>query len=217
VTDWAEKLDGLHAGDFAATNQIITLITRYLAQMGGFELRDSWDDFVQEVLIALIRTPPRSREPGAIVRHIQTTCRRRYVDEIRRIRGRRRSKQGEEDNGSGWRRNVSFDEAREPTLVDPFWSGQMDVGLRRALELLDDRKRLALEAVYIEGFTYDEAAVHLDTPLGTLKGLLKEGLSELRQKIVGESGESSSDSRGSSVSSSRASAQGPANRGGMGK
>jgi RNA polymerase sigma factor (sigma-70 family) len=217
VTDWAEKLDGLHAGDLAATNQIIALITGYLAHMGGFELRDSWDDFVQEVLIALIRTPPNSREPGAIVRHIQTTCRRRYIDEIRRIRGRRRPREGEEDDGGSWRRNVSFDEAREPALADSYWSEQMDVGLRGALELLDERKRLALEAVYIAGCTYDEAALRLDTPLGTLKGLLKEGLSELRQKLIGETNETTSDSGGSSVSPSEGLARGPANRGGMGK
>ena len=80
VTDWAEQLDGLHAGELAATNQIITLVTRYLAQIGAFDLRDSWDDFVQEVLITLLEKPPRSREPGAIVRHIQTTCRRRFID-----------------------------------------------------------------------------------------------------------------------------------------
>jgi DNA-directed RNA polymerase specialized sigma24 family protein len=49
------------------------------------------------------------------------------------------------------------------------------------------------------GFTYDEASARLDIPLGTLKGLLREGLSELRALISNESEESSSDLRGSSV------------------
>ena len=44
VTDWAEQLDGLQAGEAAAANQIITLVTRYLARIGAFEMRDSWDD-----------------------------------------------------------------------------------------------------------------------------------------------------------------------------
>jgi len=175
VTDWAEQLDGLHAGELAATNQIITLVTRYLAHIGAFQLRDSWDDFVQDVLIMLIQKPPRSREAGAIVRHIQTTCRRR---------------------------NVSFDEVQDPVLADQFWSGRMDIGLRGAIERREARQRTALEAVYFEGFTYEEAAVQLVIPLGTLKGLLREGLSELREKILGEADESSSDSGRSSVSPS---------------
>jgi len=214
-------LDGLHAGDLAATNQIITLVSRYLARIGAFEHRDSWDDFVQEVLITLIRKPPRSRESGAIVRHIQTTCQRRYVDEIRRTQGRRRPKEGDEsgerDAGTGWRRNVPFDELEEPALTDEFWSGQMDLGVRGALERLEERTRRALEAVYLEGFTYDEAALRLDTPLGTLKGLLREGLAELRQKILGEAEESSSDSTGRSDPLSSVLTRRPVNRGGTGK
>jgi hypothetical protein len=50
VTNWAETLAGFRTGDLDATNQIIALITRYLASIGAFGLRDSWDDLVQEVL-----------------------------------------------------------------------------------------------------------------------------------------------------------------------
>jgi RNA polymerase sigma factor (sigma-70 family) len=215
VTDWAEQLDGLQAGEAAAANQIITLVTRYLARIGAFEMRDSWDDFVQEVLITLIQKPPTSREPGAIVRHIQTTCRRLYIDEIRRTQGRKRTKRGDEDAGTGWRRNVSFDEAQEPGLADQFWSGQMDLGVRAALDRLEERTRRVVEAVYLEGFTYEEASSQLSIPLGTLKGVLRDGLSTLRQQILGEGKKSPSDSRGSSVSSSEALPRTPVSRGGM--
>lgn len=199
MTNWAEIFDGLCAGELEATNQVIALITRYLARSGAFEIRDSWDDLVQDVLITIIQTPPRSREHGAIVRYIQTTCYRRYVDEIRRISGRKRSGEPGEEATTGWRRNVPFDEAQEPGLADPFWSKQMDLGVRSALDRLEERKRKSLEAVYLMGFTYDEASAELQIPLGTLKGLLREGLSELRELISNESEESSSDLRGSSV------------------
>lgn len=199
VTDWAEKLDGLRAGDLAATNQIIALVTRCLAILGAFEHRDSWDDFIQDVLFTLVRKPPSSRESGAIVRHIQTTCRRRYVDEIRRTRGRKRSRGDSQGGESGWRRNVSLEEIREPDLVDHFWAGQMDLGVRDALERLEEGKRRALVAVYLEGFTYEEAAIRLQTPLGTLKGLLRQGRGELRRSIVGVDRTKSSGSAGRSV------------------
>ena len=78
---------------------------------------------------------------------------------------------------------------------------QMDVGVRGALDRLDQRKRSALEAVYLVGFTYEEAAAQLETPLGTLKGLLRDGLADLRELLLTESERSGSDSRGSSVSS----------------
>ena len=134
MTDWVEKLDGLRAGELEATNHIIALITRYLASIGAFRLRDSWDDLVQEVLIALLRHPPDSREPGAIVRHIQTTSYRRYIDEIRRVEGRKRSNESDGVGGAGWRRNVSFDEIPESAEADDFWARQMDVGVRAALD-----------------------------------------------------------------------------------
>jgi RNA polymerase sigma-70 factor (ECF subfamily) len=191
VTNWAETLAGFRTGDLDATNQIIALITRYLASIGAFGLRDSWDDLVQEVLISLLRHPPDSPEPGAIVRHIQTTSYRRYIDEIRRLRGRQRPKEvegeGEEAEGPGWRRNVSFDEIPEASQVEDFWARQLDVGVQLALDRLDERQRRALEAVYLVGFTYEEAAAQLDTPLGTLKGLLRDGLADLRKQLLGES------------------------------
>jgi RNA polymerase sigma-70 factor (ECF subfamily) len=186
VTNWVEQLEGFRSGELDATNQIIALITRYLASIGAFALRDSWDDLVQEVLIALLRHPPESRASGAIVRHIQTTCYRRYIDEIRRVQGRKRQAEGDEGSGTGWRRNVSFDEVPEPAEADDFWAHQMDVGVRAALDRLDERKRSALEAVYLVGFTYEEAAARLETPLGTLKGLLRDGLAELRQQLLAE-------------------------------
>jgi RNA polymerase sigma-70 factor (ECF subfamily) len=211
-------LDGLRAGDLDATNQLIALVTRCLANRGAFEIRDSWDDLVQEVLISLIQKPPRSREPGAIVRHIQTTCYRLYVDEIRRARGRKRRKVGEaEDSGTGWRRNIPLEEAPEPVLTEPFWTRQMDLGVKNALEALEERQRRALEAVYLEGFTYAEAAVRLETPLGTLKDLLRGGLHELRRRIVGETESSPSDSPGCSVCSSEGLTRGARDGDGMGK
>ena len=187
MTNWTEKLEGLRSGKPDAVNQIVALITRYLASIGAFRLRDSWDDLVQEVLIALLQHPPESREPGAIVRHIQTTCYRRYVDEIRRVRGRKRPVEGDNGAGAGWRRNVSLDEIPEPAEAEDFWARQMDVAVRAALDRLDERKRRALEAVYLMGFTYEEAAAQLETPLGTLKGLLRDGLADLREQLLTES------------------------------
>jgi RNA polymerase sigma-70 factor (ECF subfamily) len=185
VTDWAETLEGLAAGQLAATDRVITLITKYLARIGAYQFRDAWDDLVQEVLISLLKSPPKSEEPGAIVRHIQTTTYRKYIDEIRRERGRRHQREGSEDSGSqGWRRNVPLDEVLELSEPEDFWATQMDPGIRKALETLDDRKRRVVECRYLLGCTNEEAASRLEIPLGTFKRLLAQGLVELRETLL---------------------------------
>ncbi|MBW2495931.1 MAG: hypothetical protein JRF61_01545, partial [Deltaproteobacteria bacterium] len=153
----------------------------------------------------------------AIVRHIQTTTYRLYVDEIRRARGRRRRREEGEQSTTGWRRNVPLEEAPEPALTESFWTRQMDLSVKNALAALEERQRRALEAVYVEGFTYEEAAVQLDTPLGTLKDLLRAGLRELRTRMLGESDGSPSDLPGRSVSPPRALTRGARDGDGMGK
>jgi RNA polymerase sigma factor (sigma-70 family) len=185
VTDWVETLEGLNAGQLAATDRVITLITKYLARIGAYQFRDAWDDLVQEVLISLLKSPPKSEEPGAIVRHIQTTTYRKYIDEIRRERGRRQQREGsEESEPQAWRRNVDLDEALEMSEPEDFWSKQMDPGIRTALEALDDRKRQVVECRYLLGCTNEEAASQLEIPLGTFKRLLAQGLVELRETLL---------------------------------
>lgn len=76
VSDWGDTLEALARGDLAAFDRVTNLVTSYLARIGAYAVRDSWDDLVQEVLMALLRSPPRSAEPGAIVRHVHRRSRR---------------------------------------------------------------------------------------------------------------------------------------------
>jgi RNA polymerase sigma-70 factor (ECF subfamily) len=189
VTDWAETVEGLTAGQLAATDRVITLITKYLARIGAYQFRDAWDDLVQEVLISLLKSPPKSAESGAIVRHIQTTTYRKYIDEIRRERGRRRQPEGSQGlEPQGWRRSVALDDAAEISEPEDFWARQMDPGIRKALDSLDDRKRQVVECRYLLGCTNEEAASRLEIPLGTFKRLLAQGLVELREILVPDGG-----------------------------
>jgi len=185
VGDWAKTLEGLTAGELAATDQVITLITKYLACIGAYRYRDAWDDLAQEVLISLLKSPPRVEASGSIVRHIQTTTYRKYVDEIRREQGRRRQRpEGEGAPAQGWRRSVRLDEVLELSEPEDFWARQMDPGLRKALEGVEQRKRRVVEARYLLGCTNEEGSSRLDIPLGTYKRLLAQGLAELRGLLL---------------------------------
>lgn len=165
-----------------STHQVIALITRYLHSIGAYRYRDGWEDLAQEVLIALIENPPEARVSGAIVRHIQTTTYRRYVDEIRREHGRRRAGAASEV-GSGWRTNVSLDEAEAMGDGQDFWQQQLDPSLRAALDDLDERKRNVVATRYLLGCTNEEGSSRLGIPLGTYKRLLGQALKELRSRL----------------------------------
>jgi len=190
--DWADTLRSLVEGDLAAFDRVTRLVTGYLARLGAYDHRDSWDDFVQEVLISILRSPPASSESGAIVRHIQTTTYRKFVDQVRRERGRRRSDGSDasedepEADGSGWRRLVPLDEAAEfagSESAEPFAGGGLDEGLRKALGELGERERGAVEARYVLGCSNEEGARRLDVSLATYKRLLSRAISELRERL----------------------------------
>jgi RNA polymerase sigma-70 factor (ECF subfamily) len=52
--------------------------------------------------------------------------------------------------------------------------------LRECLGELDERSRKVLLLVYYEGMTYQEAAIHVGAPLGTVKGWIRRSLVRLR-------------------------------------
>ena len=55
------------------------------------------------------------------------------------------------------------------------------VDLERALASLPEKQRLVVDAVYLQGATYEDAARSLGMPLGTLKRMQTAGLRELRR------------------------------------
>lgn len=181
MDSWIRALQGLREGRLEAFDHFSNFITGYLAALGAYQARDSWDDLVQDVLIALLQNPPESQDSGAIASHVRTTTYRKYVDYIRRERGRRRRK-GEAS--VGWKSKVPLDEV--PNLADPHasWENPPEPGLRDALARLDERKRRVIECRYFLGHSNEEGAAHTGDSLATYKRLLAAALEELRQVLV---------------------------------
>lgn len=55
--------------------------------------------------------------------------------------------------------------------------------VRRALQNLDAPQRQVLELAFFGGLSHQEIATHLDSPLGTVKSRIRQGLIHLRSKL----------------------------------
>jgi len=73
----------------------------------------------------------------------------------------------------------------EPTMVHEDIGGQqVELSLIESyFDQLSDPQRLVVEQIYIMDRTHEEAAAHLQIPLGTLKSRLRLGMAKLRNLI----------------------------------
>lgn len=58
--------------------------------------------------------------------------------------------------------------------------------LRKAVGLLTEDERQAIEAAFFSSMTHAEVAAHLQQPLGTIKTRIRSGLSKLREHLSNE-------------------------------
>ena len=61
--------------------------------------------------------------------------------------------------------------------------------LRTALDILNPEERQAIEIAFFSELTYQEVAVQLNQPLGTIKSRIRSGLSKLRGALGPKSGD----------------------------
>jgi RNA polymerase sigma-70 factor (ECF subfamily) len=173
-----ELLAGVAKGDQAA---FAVLYDRVGAQVYGLVrrvLRDpsQSEEITQEVLLDVWRTASRfDRSRGSAMAWIMTMAHRRAVDRVRSEQSsrNRETRVGVRDNlGEG------FDEVAE--TVELRLEHQQ---VRQALDRLTDLQRESVELAYYGGYTYREVADLLETPLGTVKTRLRDGLIRMRDAL----------------------------------
>ena len=100
-----------------------------------------------------------------------------------RRRGRRVSDSLDALDGSGRRRLEP--PATDPSPVAIAEGGELAAGLERALQELPPRQRTAVVLRLVEGLSYEEAALTLGCPIGTVKSDVHRGLRRLRELLRG--------------------------------
>lgn len=157
-----------------------SLYDRYTDKVFGLVrkvLRDpaQSEEVAQEVFVEVWRTARRyDSGKGAVATWVMTLAHRRAVD---RVRSEQASRRRDEHAGQRERSRV-FDPVVE--AVETTFEHEQ---VRRALDQLTDLQREAIELAYYGGNTYRDVAKLLDTPLGTVKTRMRDGLVRLRDAL----------------------------------
>jgi RNA polymerase sigma-70 factor (ECF subfamily) len=176
--NWLAVMDKLQKGDRVALLKVTRVITGYLTRYRAYEIKDSWDDLCQEVLMALIKSVERNQiqHQNAFISYLGIITRNKLADWISsQARAGSDSLLGDSETALAILDKVSIDDShhQKEDLMD----------LSVALDSLPEREQAVIHAVYIQGYSYEEAAERLDMPLGTLKRMQTQGLKLLRKKM----------------------------------
>ncbi|PSL02466.1 RNA polymerase sigma-70 factor (ECF subfamily) [Haloactinopolyspora alba] len=130
------------------------------------------EEVAQDVLVEVWRSASRYvPERGSAIGWIMTIAHRRAVDRVRQAQadGDRAEKVARRDDAR------PYDEVAD--AVETSFEREQ---VQRCLGNLTDLQRESVALAYYEGYTYREVAQLLQTPLGTVKTRLRDGLIRLR-------------------------------------
>jgi RNA polymerase sigma-70 factor (ECF subfamily) len=161
-------------GDEAAFERLYDLVISPVFGLVRRVVRDpaQSEEVVQEVMVELWRTAARySPERGSGMSWVMTLAHRRGVDRVRSAQSStdRETRVGAAEGAR------EFDEVAEQVTLR-----LEHEQVRRCLSTLTELQRESIVLAYYGGRTYREVGELLDTPLGTIKTRLRDGLIRLR-------------------------------------
>jgi RNA polymerase sigma-70 factor (ECF subfamily) len=148
---------------FAKLNR---LLSGFLTDLRAWDYRDDWEDLRQIVVMKLISSCSQGqvREFKTFAAYARTITRNEFFDFLQVRLGK--DVEALPDVGGG----ESLDEV---TLLS----------VRSAVQNLPEEQQRVVQAVYVEGKTYEEAAAATAIPLGSLKRYLRLALTRLREQL----------------------------------
>jgi RNA polymerase sigma-70 factor (ECF subfamily) len=148
-------------------------------------LRDSAEaeDTVQDVFWEIWRRADRYEPARGTPRvYLMNLARSRSLDRVRRKRRREDlARRAELELGIASGGEEGF---AEPTSFQSTLEAQQRSSVCRALDLLPTPQRRALMLSFFDGMTHREIAAALDTPVGTVKTRIRQGLLRLRDHLL---------------------------------
>lgn len=174
VADGSVLLQQVARGDEGAFERLYDMLIGPLFGVIRRIVRDpaQSEEVAQEVMVELWRSAPRySPERGSAMTWAMTIAHRRAVDRVRSAQA-----SADRDVNVGRRQLARpFDEVSEQVTTR-----LEQEQVRRCLGTLTDLQRESVVLAYYGGRTYREVGELLNTPLGTIKTRLRDGLIRLR-------------------------------------
>jgi RNA polymerase sigma-70 factor, ECF subfamily len=177
--DWAALVQAIAMGDQLALHAlyershsiVFTLIMRITAN------RETAEELTIDVFHDIWRRAARyNAANGTVLGWILNQARSRAIDRLRFDSRKKRNHDGD---------TPSAEPGAEPS-ADPSDVLELriqDESMRAALLVLTPGERQAIEITFLAGYTYAEAAVRLNQPLGTIKTRIRSGLHKLRHAL----------------------------------
>ncbi|MEO8106986.1 MAG: ECF RNA polymerase sigma factor SigK [Actinomycetes bacterium] len=161
-------------GDDGAFAEVFDVVTPAVFGLAKRVLRQAEhaEEVAQEVLLEVWQQAPRfDPARGSGFAWVMTMAHRRAVD---RVRATQAASDREVRDG---RRSPARDHDQVAEAVE----GRLDAeAVHDCIDALTDIQRESVTLAYFGGFTYPEVAEQLQTPLGTIKTRMRDGLIRLR-------------------------------------
>lgn len=173
LSELAERIEACANGDRAALRALMdTEGSRLLGiAIRMLRRRDLAEDAVQECFVSLWRKAHQFDAARGSARGWLTTILRNQCLTMLR----KESWEIAEDAGTLERRQD------EDIVMEAYGRLDMNSDLRRCLDRLEPRKRVAILQAYVLGYTHGEISGRIQAPLGSVKAWVRRGLSALRE------------------------------------
>ena len=172
-------LEQVGGGDEAAFAELYDLTCRRVLHTVSAALRspEHSAEVMQEVYLHVWQNA-RSYDParGSVCVWLRTIAHRRAVDRVRQV----------EAAGRRDRRDATTSDLVVPDASEAGMALHEAARLRSAIRLLSRVQREAVVLTYLEGYSYQQAAVLLSVPLGTMKTRARAGVISLRRHLAAD-------------------------------
>lgn len=179
-SDWAALIVAIAAGDARALSLLYRrthrlVFTLALRITGSREVAG---EITVDVFHDIWRRAAAYRAEGSVIGWIMNQARSRAIDRVRfETRAKRTMPAGHD-----------IPEAAPEPAADPVDARNRSQQLRRAVAVLAEGERRAIEVAYFADMSHAEAAVHLGEPVGTIKTRIRTALQKLRRMMDAEWG-----------------------------
>lgn len=183
-----EWMTQVKSGDKAALKKLYDRFHKILFGMIVKILRnrEEAEDLLQEVFVKIWNRADQYDEArGSAYSFIATMTRNLAIDRTRSRAFKNRRKDDHVINDDDYSFNLRTD---NPNPEEKIEISERAIRVRRALAMLNEKERQVLYISYFHGLSQSEIAEKIDTPLGTVKYRMRQGMIKLRE-ILSDSNE----------------------------